>query len=84
MKNWQKEMISWLAAITILSGFCSVSLGVVKAQMVSYQVLNVLGGGLFVWYGFLKKAWAIVVLNAIYAGAAVYFLINILLKGGGV
>lgn len=47
---------------------------------ISYNLLNILGAGLLLYYGLTIKGWPFVVLNGVWVGVAVVKLANIVGK----
>ena len=68
------EIIGWLGAALILGSYALLSIGRLKADSVTYQLMNVLGAAGFVvnsgWNGALPSA----AMNVIWFGIGVYAL----------
>ena len=68
------EIIGWLGAALILGSYALLSIGRLKADSVTYQLMNVLGAAGFVvnsgWNGALPSA----AMNVIWVGIGVYAL----------
>lgn len=78
MAQKRTELISWVGVLFLLSAYFSVSRGLVQADSILYQLLNMLGSGGMILYGSLRRAWAIVFFNIIWGGIAAYSLLQIL------
>ena len=61
------EIFGWLGATAIITSYCLVSFGKIKANSISYQLLNVLGAIGIVGVSAAKSAWQPAVLNVIWA-----------------
>ncbi len=51
-------------------------------ETVQYNVLNIVGAGMLVYYGFVIKGWPFVMLNFVWCMAAMVKLEKIVLKKG--
>lgn len=78
MKFDRVELISWVSVVFLLSAYFANSVSVLEANSAIYQTLNVLGGAGFIWYGYLRRAWAIVTFNTIWASIAIYSLAKLI------
>ncbi|PIN76858.1 hypothetical protein COV17_00615 [Candidatus Woesearchaeota archaeon CG10_big_fil_rev_8_21_14_0_10_36_11] len=45
---------------------------------IQYNVFNMIGSGLLVWYAFVSVVWPFVILNVVWFGVAGYKLVSIL------
>ncbi len=73
------EEESWAASILFLTGYILVTQGIVSPQSMIYNLLCVLGGLGFVWYGAKRNAHAIVFFNALYAAIALFRIVSLLI-----
>ena len=48
-----------------------------NAETVPYNLINILGAGLLIYYAYVLKSWPFVALNAVWLGAAVVKLARI-------
>lgn len=71
--------IRWVAIIALLAGYILLSSGIVIVSGFLYQFLNLIGAALLVWTSYKIKDWPVMILNTIWAGIAIYFLIKIYL-----
>ncbi len=46
-------------------------------ETVEYNLLNIFGAGMLVYYGFVIKGWPFVILNAIWSAAAMVKLLRV-------
>lgn len=51
-----------------------------NAETVSYNLLNILGSGLLIYYAYTLESWPFVALNAVWLIAAVVKLVKISIK----
>ncbi len=56
-----------MGAVLILIGFVSNELGTLSAKTFTYDMLNLAGSLLLLWYGVQLSAWPFVILNSIWA-----------------
>lgn len=54
-------------ATLILVAFLGGQFGKLKATSFSYDLINLVGSALLIWYGVLLAAWPFVVLNTVWA-----------------
>jgi hypothetical protein len=78
MKNKIAEYGGWLGMTAILVSFALISFGVITAQNILYQVLNLTGAIGVAWNAYEQKAHPSVMLNVIYGLVALIALIQIL------
>lgn len=68
------EVIGWIGAALILGAYALLSAGRVKAESITYQLMNILGAAGFVvnsgWNGALPSA----AMNVVWMGIGVYAL----------
>lgn len=49
----------------------------INSETVTYNLLNIVGSGLLIYYAYVLKSWPFVVLNAAWLSAAVVKLVKI-------
>ena len=74
----RREWVSWCAVVLVLAAYVAVSNGVIAPKGAPYQILNILGAGLFLVYGRLMKIYSMVVFNGIWMAIGAYFLLRLL------
>lgn len=60
-------VIGVVGATLILIGFVANELGKLNARSLRYDLINLLGSLLLLWYGLQLAAWPFVILNTIWA-----------------
>lgn len=73
------EIIGWLGVFLILLAYILVSLGVIDAKAILYQLLNLIGSVGVVCISWLKRDKQPMVLNIIWASIALFALITLIL-----
>ena len=75
--NWI-EIAGWLGALIIILAYFFVSFGIMKAESIPYQSLNLLGAGGIIAISAYKKVFQSVILNIFWGLIATIAIINIL------
>lgn len=70
--------LGWIGALLILSAYFLVSFGIMQADQVSWQLLNLFGSAGIVISALPKKDWPAMWLNIIFAAIALIALIRLL------
>jgi hypothetical protein len=77
------EIIGWTGALLILGAYALLTAGKLRAQSVTYHLMNILGAAGFVinsgWNGALPSA----VMNAVWIGIGVYALYQLRARAPG-
>ncbi len=60
-------IIGVIGAALILIGFVGNEWGKLKAESFGYDLLNLVGSAILIWYGLQLSAWPFVVLNSVWA-----------------
>ena len=68
------ELIGWYGTIALIGAFGLVSFGVVNADGLAYQLLNLSGAAGIVYHSFYKRDYQPGVLNIIWAAIALLAL----------
>ncbi len=79
MSNYQ-SIIGFIGAALILVGYWQVSRGIWQGKGKAFQLVNLLGSALLVWYSLLLAAYPVVVLNAVWLVVAVVALSRAILR----
>ncbi len=70
------DAVGWLAMALIVTAYALVSSGRLKSVSPAYQWLNVAGGAAFVFYTWVKAAYASMALNVIWVAIGVIALLR--------
>jgi hypothetical protein len=68
------DPLSSIAATALLLGYFLVSTKTIGTDSLLFHILNFVGGALLIWWGVLKRAGAVIVLNIVWTVAALYFI----------
>lgn len=82
MQNLFVELVGWIGAVLILSGYALLTSGRVTAQSPLYQWLNVVGAAGFIVNGIANQAYPSAGLNIIWMGIGAVALWKIAQRRG--
>ncbi len=78
MKDNIVEIIGWSGTTAVILAYLFVSFGVLPADSISYQLLNLYGGVALLILTFVKKVYQAVATNFFWSIIALIALLNIL------
>jgi len=70
------EIIGWTGAALILGGYIANSMGWLTTRRPGYQLINLAGSALFVYYTAMHATWATMTLNSIWFLVAAVSLVR--------
>ena len=70
-KNLVAEIAGWYGMSAIVGAYALVSFGLVDAESVVYQLLNLTGALGIIWISFVKRVWQSVTLNLFWCAIAI-------------
>lgn len=80
MKKKTINIIGWLGVAAVLSAYAFLSLGIIGAHDLVYQILNGLGAALLVTESAWRKDYPFTFLNTIWAIIALVAIIQVLIS----
>lgn len=66
-----------VGAVLILVGFTANQRGLVRADAVSYLVVNLLGSGILTWIAYDERDWGFLLLESVWAVVSAWGLVQV-------
>ena len=72
------QVIQVIGALMILAGFAGTQVGRLRADSLTYLILNLVGSAVLAWLAFDEHQWGFVLLEAVWAAVSAWSLSRVL------
>ncbi len=72
------QVIQVIGALMILAGFAGTQVGRLRADSLTYLLLNLVGSAVLAWLAFVEHQWGFVLLETVWAAVSAWSLSRVL------